>query len=273
MPPTRRLPALLLALTLSAAAETPPRRVVSINLCSDQLLLLLGEPGQIVSLSYLARDPNASALAERARAYPANHADLEELIAMQPDLVLTGAYTDSALRRALRALGYHLEALPLAHDIATIRANIRRVANWLGHPARGEALIQRLDARLKRLAQKRFKRHPRALFYQPNGYTAGAGTLQDEALKRAGWDNLAARIGLRGYRPIDLETLLLAHPEQFFTSPYAPGTDSLAQRRLRHPALRAATGGRPMIELPYRYWLCGGPMIADAITALQQAHP
>ncbi len=261
---------ILLAVTCLAS---PPRRVVSINLCADQLLLLLGDREQIVSLSRLARNPNASTLAARARDFPSNDASLETLITLQPDLILGGAYNDAALSRALRALGQRLETLPLANNIQDIRANIRRVAAWLGHRKRGEALIARMDERLRRLARRRFARHPRALFYQPNGYTAGADTLQDEALRRAGWRNLAADLGLRGYRPIDLEPLLLARPERLFTSPYAPGSDSLAQRRLRHPALRAATGGRPMIALPYRYWLCGGPMIVDAIEALQGAHP
>ncbi len=267
-------PPLILILLLSLGfCQAAPRRVVSINLCSDQLLLLLGDPAQIASVSHLARDPNASWVADRAEGFPLNRASLEEIIGLRPDLILSGAYTNALLRRALKALGYRVESIPLAKNIADIRRNIRRVASLLGREARGEEMLYSLDTRLARLREHRFARHPRALFYQPNGYTAGMNTLQDEALRLAGWENLPATLGIQGYAPIDMETLLLAKPEQFFTSPYAPGTQSLAQRRLRHPALRAATGGKPMRVMPYRYWLCGGPMIIEAIEQLQRAHP
>ncbi len=264
---------LIPALLVAGLCQAAPQRVVSINLCSDQLLLLLGDPARIASVSHLARDPNASWVAEQARHFPVNRASLEEIIGLKPDLILTGAYTNALLRRALKALGYRVESIPLAKRIADIRRNIRRVAALLDRKARGEQLITHLDERLAQLREHRFARHPRALFYQPNGYTAGRDTLQDEALKLAGWENLPATLGIQGYAPIDMESLLLAKPEQFFTSPYAPGTQSLAQRRLRHPALRAATGGKPMRVMPYRYWLCGGPMIVEAIEQLQRAHP
>lgn len=268
------IPILLLPTLLATHfCHAAPQRVVSINLCSDQLLLLLGAPSQITSISYLARDPNASWIAERAGRFPVNHASLEEIIGLHPDLILSGAYTDTLLRRALKQLGYRVESIPLATSIAGIRDNIRRVAALIGRKSQGERLIADLDTRLAKLRQHRFSRRPRALFYQPNGYTAGDGTLQDEALRLAGWENLAVKLGIQGYAPIDLESLLLAQPEQFFTSPYAPGTQSLAQHRLRHPALRAVTGGKPMRVMPYRYWLCGGPMIADAIERLRQVHP
>ncbi|PKP83954.1 MAG: ABC transporter substrate-binding protein, partial [Alphaproteobacteria bacterium HGW-Alphaproteobacteria-2] len=56
-----------------AAADTPPpARVVSINVCTDQLAMLLAAPGQLLSVSHLARDPYSSAMAAEARAWPAN---------------------------------------------------------------------------------------------------------------------------------------------------------------------------------------------------------
>jgi iron complex transport system substrate-binding protein len=60
----------LIALCLSLAvlggaapADTAPRRVVSINLCTDQLAMMLAAPGQLVSVSDLAADPHSSAMA------------------------------------------------------------------------------------------------------------------------------------------------------------------------------------------------------------------
>lgn len=41
------------------------------NLCADQLAILLAGPGQLRSVSFLAADPRASAMAEAAREMPA----------------------------------------------------------------------------------------------------------------------------------------------------------------------------------------------------------
>jgi len=78
---------------------------------------------------------------------------------------------------------------------------------------------------------------------------------------------------MKGYGDVALEQLLLLEPEQLFTSTYAPGTQSLAQRELAHPVLQRITQGRPIINIGYKYWICGGPMIAGAIELLHQRLP
>jgi iron complex transport system substrate-binding protein len=262
---------LLLTLPAPGTEQPTPQRVVSTNLCTDQLLLLLAAPGQIASVSRLALEAESSFMAEAASRYPVNDAKVEQLLAMQPDLILGSAYAPHPATHLLRSLGYRLEYLPLASNIGEIRSNIRRVAGLLGNLARGERLIERMDLRLERVAAERNPTPP-ALFYQPRGYTSGTETLQNEALRLAGWRNISAGLGIRGYGTIDLESLLLAEPAQIFTSAYAPGTASLAQRRMQHPALQRITANRPIIDIAYKYWICGGPMIADAVEALAEAH-
>ncbi|WP_354002086.1 hypothetical protein [Pseudotabrizicola sediminis] len=56
-----------------------PQRVVSINLCTDQLAMLLAEPGQLISVSFLAQDPRSSVMVDEALACPANRALAEEV--------------------------------------------------------------------------------------------------------------------------------------------------------------------------------------------------
>jgi iron complex transport system substrate-binding protein len=262
----------LLAVTTAHASERPSR-VVSINLCTDQLLLMLAEPNQIASVSYLSRDPHSSFMAREAAHHPVNQGKIEQLLTIDPDLVLAYEYSPPPLLQLLRRLGYRVVVLPMATGIDDIRRNIRQLAGVLGVRARGEALITRMDQRLERTTRKQRGKRPLALFYQPRGYTSGRNTLQDATLTLTGWRNLAAERGIIGYSTIDLESLLLARPDQLFTSSYAPGTRSLAQGLLQHPALRQVTGGRPVIDIDYRYWICGGPMIADAVEALAAAHP
>ena len=52
----RLLAAALLAGSLTSEAAAKPRRVVSLNLCTDQLVLMLAEAANVAAVSYLSRD-------------------------------------------------------------------------------------------------------------------------------------------------------------------------------------------------------------------------
>ena len=68
-----------------------------------------------------------------------------------------------------------------------------------------------------------------------------------------------------------LEEVLLWQPDTLFTSRYANTGDSLAERQLQHPALKRLLAKKPMREIPYKYWICPGPMLVDAVTLLREA--
>jgi iron complex transport system substrate-binding protein len=261
-----------LMLFSTAEAATKPQRIVSMNLCTDQLLLLLVPAERIVSVSALSLDPHSSYMANAAKEHHTNHGKSEEILPLRPDLVLASGYAARPAVELLRKLGHRVEMLPMANDIAGIRSNISKVASLVGEKEKGTKIIEHMDRRIAQVQEQLTGPRRKAIFYQPRGYTSGMNTLQDEALRLAGWENVAAKIGINGYSQIGLEQLLTAQPEQIFTSSYAPGTSSMAQRQLQHPVLRKLTRKRPMVEIDYRLWICDGPMIADAIEALAAAH-
>ncbi|MET0109714.1 MAG: ABC transporter substrate-binding protein [Candidatus Thiodiazotropha sp.] len=261
---------LLMLISGMAVAAEPPRRVVSVNLCSDQLLLMLADPQQVASVSYLSRNPDSSFVAAAAAAYPLNHARAEEIIRLKPDLVLVTPHTNPRLQTTLEQLGYPLHQLSLGHRLDDIVEDIRQLAARLGQKSRGESLIQQMRRRLQSGTAEP-THPPTAIFLQPRGYTSGRDTLQDEALRLAGWHNLAAQQGVEGYTPVPLGQVLHWQPGTLFTSAYNGVGDSLAERQLRHPALQRLLADNPMVEIPYKYWICPGPMLADAVALLRDA--
>ena len=108
---------LLLICPLYTTGAEQPTRVVSTNLCTDQLLLMLAETKQITSVSYLALEPNSSFMAEQAQQHHINHEKAEELLSLKPDLILTSEYSDRALISLMKKLGHQVETFPLPHDI------------------------------------------------------------------------------------------------------------------------------------------------------------
>ncbi len=143
--------AAMLAIALPAfpaAAASMPQRVVSMNLCTDQMAMLIAAPGQLYSVSFLAADPISSVLAPQAGRYAVNHGQAEEIFLMQPDLVLAGTYTTGATVDLLRRLGIRVEQFAPENSFDDIRASLRRMGDVLGQPQRAEELVADLDRRL-----------------------------------------------------------------------------------------------------------------------------
>jgi iron complex transport system substrate-binding protein len=267
----KRLTILLLWLFSLTVDADPPQRVVSLNLCSDQLLLMLAAPEQVASVSHLAIEKSSSFVATQATAYPLNHARLEEIIHLQPDLVLTVPHTNPRLVTNLQQLGFATYQIMLASELAEITTEITRLAKRLGQQAKGEAIVEAMQKQIRASSKQPLEERPSALFYQPRGYTAAAGTLQDQAMKLAGWRNPAAEAGFNGYITVPLEQVIDWQPQLLITSNYGDSTESRAERMIHHPALSRLMKNRPRMEIPYRYWICPGPMLAEAVTLLHKA--
>ncbi len=211
--------ALFGALLLAAAdigntrAAEPPARVVSMNLCTDQLALLLAAPGQLVSVSDWSARERASMMTEEARELPLNGGLAEQVFAFAPDMVLAGRFTNRASVEMLRRLGVRVEVLPAARSLDEVRELIAKVGALLGREAEAAALLEGFDASL---AAARTEADPlpplSSAYYYPNNYTTGAGTLADDIMRAAGLDNAAAGLGLRGSVKIPLEVLVMQRP-------------------------------------------------------------
>jgi iron complex transport system substrate-binding protein len=251
---------------MSAHAERP-QRVVSMNLCTDQLAMLIARPGQLHSVSYLASDENASVLADEAEAYILNHGRAEEIFLMRPDLVIAGTYTTRATVEMLRRLGFRVEEFAPASSFADIRKNLRRMGVLLGRRDAAQRLITQLDANLSQHSREP-ERRPLAAVYYANSYTSGGGTLADEALEKAGLDNLANRLGYSGTARLPLEVLVKETPDIVIGGQRFAAARGRAHDNLLHPALEAVTQGHAPLSVPDKYWICGTPFTAEAVRIL-----
>ncbi|PWE33263.1 ABC transporter substrate-binding protein [Maritimibacter sp. 55A14] len=261
--------ALLAALGFWLGAALPaaaaPERVVSMNLCTDQMAMLLAAPGQLVSVSHLAADPMSSAMADAARAYPLNRGQAERIFLMKPDLVLAGSYTAQASVDMLRRLGIRVEVFPPETSFADARAHLRRMGRLLEREAEAAAMIADFDARLAALRARSPDLRPEAVLYGAGGYTSGNATLAGEILDAAGYTNLAAALGRAGGGALALEELVLARPDLVVT-PRRYGGQSRSEALLDHPALRRVAQGHRARS--GARWVCGTPHLLGAVAGL-----
>lgn len=275
--PSLRLPARLLAALLAscvagqAAAGSAPGRVMSLNVCTDQLAMLLAAPGQLVSVSELASDPGLSFHADLAAAYPHNRGLAEEVLVAKPDVVVTGAYSLHNTTPLLRRLGYRLEEFQYAQTLDTIPGEIRRMGAILGAEPKAEDLARSFESELARIASGRCGDAPTAIAYDQNGIAMGQGTLVDSAIRAAGLRNLAAERGYAGMAPFPLELLVETRPDIVVLPEPLADTPALADLIASHPAIRALGEGTLRIHLPRGSASCGGPFVIEAVRALADA--
>lgn len=254
-----------------AKADTTPRRIVSLNLCTDQLLLTLAPRERIVGLSFLAADPGLSALAAETAGLPLLRGQAEEVLPLRPDLVLAGQYTARPTVALLRAHGIKVVEVGLTDDFVAIRQQIRNVAAALGTVERGETVIAAMDRMLDQARPPPGQARPRVLALAPGAFTAGSGTLSDSAMQAAGMANYAAAKGLAGYGYLSLENIAADPPDLLLIDGEEGRSPSLNGQLLAHPALVRAVPAARRPTVPARLWTCGGPFTAEAVRLLAVA--
>lgn len=249
------------------ALAGPPSRIVSLNVCTDQILLDLVPRERIAAVSHLAADPTISASAEAAHGLTSLRGTAEEVLALNPDLVIAGEYTTPATVSLLGRLGRPVVVVPLATTFEGLRETIRVMARAVEEPTRGEAMIAAFDRRLAALPPVGIGR-PTALAYQANSIASGPGSMLDAAMETAGLRNLARDLPLDHAGRLGLETLVTNPPDLIVLGHDPAGIRSTSADNLRHPALASVLRTRSHIYLGMPLWLCATPRVADAVEAL-----
>ncbi|WP_187107797.1 ABC transporter substrate-binding protein [Sphingomonas xanthus] len=242
---------------LLLAASTAVR-AASLNLCTDEYLLLLAGPGQVASVSRLSQDPADSALWKIARRYPANRGSLEDALSTRPTLLLTMGGGGRATSEIARRLQIATLDLPFPANVTDVERNMIRVASALGGPSLARPWQQRLAA---------LRRAP-----SPSPidtiFLAGSGLSLSPGSPGAEWMDLAGfrQRRLAGGRAT-LESLTMTPPAILLRSSYRRAQRSQGRAWLDHPLARPR--GSRLIETDGRPWTCAGPLMLAEIERLK----
>lgn len=243
-------------------APAAPQRIVSINLCADQLVLALADRGQIAGLTKNATDTEMSGEAAKAHGIPLLSNSAEQILAIEPDLIVGMPASRSAALRALPQQDYPLLDLATANSLDEIYTSIRETAVAVGHPERGAALIARMQGELAGLPKP--GRGRVAAYYQRRGYMTGTGTLIDELMGRVGLVNLAGKLGKPPLSQLSLEEMVAAKPDFLIVESATDVVTDQGSEMLHHPAL----DGIPRISIPQAWTVCGSPAYTQAARSI-----
>lgn len=185
---------------------TPAQRIVSLAPHATELLVAAGAGARIVGA--VAAGGGQRSLGD------ARSLDLERIVALQPDLIVTWPYTVPAQVEALAARG----AKVFVTDPTTIdgiATDIQRLGALAGTDAHARAAAAAFRDRIARLRSSRSAARPIRVFYQIWNaplYTVGGRHLVSEAIGVCGGENVFAALTLPA-PSVTVEAVLAARPE------------------------------------------------------------
>jgi iron complex transport system substrate-binding protein len=243
-------------------------RIASMNVCTDQLLIPLADPEQILGLSPYARDAWQSFSADDARRYPILSGGAEDVLVLHPDIVVASLFDKRSTRELLKAQGLQLAEFAVPRNLDEVKAQIRRVGEIVRHTDRARAEIVRLDAAMARARQAVTDKHYSVLPLSRRGWVSGSDSLVGSLLSETGLFNVASDLGVGTGGLASLEAIVNAKPDFLLVSEEGSRAEDEGSAFLLHPALERFYPPQKRIVIPERLTVCGGVMLADALDAL-----
>jgi iron complex transport system substrate-binding protein len=252
--------------TPARAAELP--RIASMNVCTDQLLLTLADPAQILGLSRYSRDASQSWVAGDARRYRLLSGGAEDILVLRPDVVVASLFDKRTTRELLKEQGLHLVEFTVPRSLGEVKDQIREMGEITQHPDRSAAEIARLDAAVARARQVVAHKRYRVLPLSRRGWVSGSESLLSSLLTETGLFNAAGDLGVAFGGFTSLEEIVNLKPDFILVSEAGDTAEDDGRAFLLHPALERFYPPSKRIVIPDRLTVCGGVMLADALDVL-----
>lgn len=254
---------------MTAHSQTaPPRRIASHNLCTDQLLLDLALPGQIAGLSPYAAQAQRSYFAEEARQFPILSGTAEDIVALQPDLVVTGRFSKREARAFLKARAMPMEEFDTVLSIDDVRRQITRFGTITGNTSKAVDRLAEIDAALAELRAAAATTRLTILPLSRRAWVSGRESLISDLLTQAGLANAATSLGFRFGGFANLEAIVKMRPDAVLLSRNQVSAEDQGEAMLLHPALQHLFPPERRLVIPENLTVCGGPMLAEAMRTL-----
>jgi iron complex transport system substrate-binding protein len=238
-------------LVLSAA----PRRIVSLTITTDEMLLSLVDRSRLIGVTTFAADRDLSNVADAAAGVPHKlTVNVETIISLKPDLVLVAPWTDPGPVLQLREAHLPVYLMTSGLTVPEIEGKITRLALMVDAQEAGRAMISDMEGRLAAVARKVAAvpagRRLRVMDYATWGSAQGRGSSWDEIVRRAGLVNAVAGSAADqwGQVPLSREKILTIDPDMLVLPGWVYGNPrgaaAFSARITADPAFRGLSAVR-----------------------------
>ncbi|HEV8501236.1 MAG TPA: cobalamin-binding protein [Casimicrobiaceae bacterium] len=245
----------------------PARRIVSLAPHATELLFAAGAGARVVGVVAGSNFPPAAAGIPVVG--DANAIDLERLVALAPDLVVTWPYTTSAQLDAIRRRGIAVFTSD-ARSIDGVGVDLERIGTLAGTPGAAARAARAFRAAIEAARPRPgASREPTRVFYEIWGapiFTIGGHHLISEAIALCGGVNVFADLGVAA-PVVDEEAVIAAAPQVIVAGADDARRPPWLDAWRRWPQIPAVRDGRLRVvdaNLLHR----AGPRFAQGVAAL-----
>lgn len=216
---------------------TVPQKIISLAPSNTELLFAIGAGAQVVGRDEFSDYPEeAKAIASVGGSM--GKYNLEQMTALQPDLIIAAEINSPEQVQAIEDLGIKVYYLSNPKDLDGLFENIQIIGKLSGKEKEAGQLVDSLKKRVDEVvSRKQEGDKPIKVFYELDGsdptkpWTAGKGSFIDVLLSLAGAVNVANDAG-EGWIQYSQEALIVANPDVILLGDAAYGVtaDSVAAR-------------------------------------------
>ena len=246
--------------------DTTPR-VISTNVCIDNILINIFGTENVVAVSNLVDDARYSHVRMLDQSIERISFDAETILNLRPSLVLISNFSNHRVVKILKDSGLKIVTVPFATKLSDISQNIQIVGTAIKQQTKAKIAA---DAIYQHIGETMPKTGKFALHITSNNYIYGNNSLISDAIRYAGMatqeqDRFANKPGF-----YNIENIILSKPDYLIVD----GSDEINSLKFEHnryhPALKVAFPPKHRIKIEPKLWSCAHQLTPHIIDMIKQ---
>lgn len=203
--------------------ERKPERILSLSLSTDEILLDLVDESRIVGLSQWSDVPAIANNYAKSRniKHKLRSSNIEQIAALQPDLVIVTSFFSEELLDFMRGLGLKVYVYPTLTTIEGIKNSIHALGKAVGEPERAQQIAQGMDSKLASVADKLSKipNKGKTVIHMEGEMAYYSPDISfNDICRYAGAQNINQKLEAKQVRFLSKEEILALNPDVFIVT-------------------------------------------------------
>ena len=220
--------------------DAPPAKVHSLSLGHTEILAALMDFDRLSAVYSFFVDEEQSNIAELSAGGNMIGFDPEEVVALEPDVIIASMFTNADTVALLNGAGLQVARTALENSALGNVTNILLIGYMIGAEVDALALVEDIEARMQVVTDGLPDGDkPRVLSVSKwtSIFAAGSNTTEGGIIEQAGGINAAADSGIEGHQQVSIESIAAINPDVILVPQPLEGANLLIEELLSSPAL------------------------------------
>ncbi|MCH7970401.1 MAG: ABC transporter substrate-binding protein [Chloroflexi bacterium] len=220
--------------------DAPPEKVHSLSLGHTEILAALMDFDRLTAVYSFFVDDEQSNIAELSASHNMIGFDPEEVVALEPDVIIASRFTNADTVALLTGAGIPVVRTALENSALGNVPNILLIGYMIGAEAEALALVEDIESRMQLIFDALPDGDkPRVLSVSKftSTFAAGSNTTEGGIIEQAGGINAAADSGIEGHLQVSIESIAAISPDVILVPQPLEGANIFIEELMTSPAL------------------------------------